>query len=229
MLTAVPERTLAAARAVASPATGRESGAVGRSDADARRQGDRRTRRQVLRVRRAGAEARAQWTTAMTGMFEAYPVDSAAVARRCSWRRGAPRVSARVCPDLHRVQCPVPRAEYARSWRADYLSGRDFRSKSAEKQLARMLSSKEFNSFESELSQNVSIRQINDRLYTFVYVCASGFVADSRTRMTKASGPRPCSGGDRFVALRANGWSTEPMMNSHSSFTGRARGLRHDS
>jgi len=52
----------------------------------------------MLRERRAAAAACAQWKTAMTGMFEAYPVDSAAVARRRSWLRGAPLISARVWP-----------------------------------------------------------------------------------------------------------------------------------
>ncbi|WP_162600655.1 hypothetical protein [Paraburkholderia sp. C35] len=145
----------------------------------------------------------------MTGMFEAYPVDSAAVARRRSWLRGAPLVSARVYPVLHGMQCPAPRAEFARSWRAHFLSWRNFRSKTAKRQLARMHSSNEFNSFESLSSQNVSIRQIKDHLYTFVYVCASGFVADSRFRMTKLPLPPQDGNGVRLVALRASGWSTE--------------------
>jgi hypothetical protein len=223
------EWPLAQSRDAASPAaTKREPETVGTNDADPTWRGDRRTRRQVLRARRAAAAACTQWTTAMTGIFEAYPVDSAAAARRRSWLRGAPLVYARVCPVLHGMQCPVPRAKFARSWRADYLSVRNFRIKLAERQLARMHSPNEFNSFESDSSRNVSIRQIKDRLYTFVYVCASGFVADSRTRMTKASSPHGRGRGVRLVALRASGWSTEPMMRTHTFSTGRARGLRHD-
>ena len=165
----------------------------------------------------------------MTGSFEACAVDSAGAARRRSWHRGAPLVYARVCPVLHGMQCPVPRAKFARSWRADYLSGRNFRIKLAERQLARMHSSNEFNSFESDSSRNVSIRQIKDDLYTFVYVCASGFVADSRTRMTKASSLPRRGRCVRFVALGASGWSTKPMMRTPTYFTRRARGLRHES
>jgi hypothetical protein len=163
----------------------------------------------------------------MTGMFEAYPVDDAAVARRRSWLRGAPLVSARVCPALHRVQYPVPRAEFARSWRADYLSWRNFRSKSAEKQLVRKHSTNKFDSLSSDSSKNTIIRQNKDHTYTFVYVCASGFVADSRTGMTKAPNPRQRGPGGYFVALRASKPRTEPMMRTHTS-SGRMGGLRHD-
>ena len=175
---------------------------IGTSDAAGAWRGDWRTGRRALHVRRATAAACTQWTTAMTGIFEAYPVDDAAAARRRSWLRGAPLVSAR--PVLHRVQYPGPRAEFTRSWRADYLSGRNFRSKLAERQLVRKHSTNEFNSFSSYSSRNVSIRQKNDRTYTFVYVCASGFVADSRTRMTKAPNPRQRGRDASFVALRAS-------------------------
>ncbi len=160
-----------------------------------------RTGRRALHTRRAAAAVCTQWTTAMTGMFEPYPVDNAAAARRRSWIRGAPLTSARASSALHRVQCPLPRAEFTRSWRADYLSWRNFRSKLAERQLDRKHSSNEFNSFLAELSRNVSIRQKNDRTYPFVYVCASGFVADSQSRMTKAPSPRSCGRGASFFCI----------------------------
>jgi hypothetical protein len=182
----------------------------------------------MLRARRAAAAACTQWTTAMTGMFEAYPVDGAAAARRRSWLRGAPLISARLRPDLHRMQYPVPRAEFARSWRADYLSWRNFRSKSAERQLVRIVSANEFNSCVSDLSRNSRFRQMKERLSTFVYVCASGFVADSRTRMTKVRNPHGRERGARFVALRASTSRTELMIRTHSFSTGRKSGLPHD-
>jgi hypothetical protein len=165
------------------------------------------------------------WTTTMTGIFEAYPVDNAAAARRRSWLRCAPLVSARVWPGLHGMQCPNPRADFAQSWRAVYLSWRNFRSKSAKRQLARMASANEFDSYLSDASKNAIISRKKARLYTFVYVCASGFVADSLTCLTKTSKPHGC--GMPVVALRASRSRAEPMMKSHTTFS-RPRGLRHD-
>ncbi|MEM5384443.1 hypothetical protein VSR68_12700 [Paraburkholderia phymatum] len=140
----------------------------------------------------------------MTGIFEAYPVDHAAAARRRSWLRGAPLVSARVWRDLHGMQCPGPRADFARSWRAEYLSLRNFRSKSAKRQLANPHSSNKIHSARLRESMNIAISQTKDRLFTFVYVCASGFVAELQTQRADAFKLLWGANVARMVALRAN-------------------------
>ncbi|MPW15492.1 hypothetical protein GCT13_00820 [Paraburkholderia sp. CNPSo 3157] len=164
----------------------------------------------------------------MTGIFEAYPVDHAAAARRRSWLRGAPLVSARVWRDLHGMQCPGPRADFARSWRAEYLSLRNFRSKLAKRQLANAHSSNEIRSNPSHIRMNIVTSRTGDRFFTFVYVCASGFVADLQTCPEYAFKPRWVAAVARIVALRANKPRTEPMMRVLPLATRRLRGLRHD-
>jgi hypothetical protein len=154
-----------------------------------------------------------QWTTSMTGMI-AYPVFSTAGARRRLWLRCAPLVSARAHQALHFVQCPVPRADFARSWRAEFLSWRNFRSKFAKRQLARMATSNEIDSYLSQARRKFGFIERKDRLYTFVYVCASGFVADSSTCLTKASIRQAIR--TRVVALRASNARLQPMIQFHT-------------
>lgn len=166
----------------------------------------------MLHTRRKADAVCAQWTTSMTGMI-AYPVLNAVAATRRSWLRFAPLVSARAWRPLHCVQCPVPRADFARSWRAEFLSWRNFRSKFAKRQLAGKHSSNEINSFLSHTRIKSRIIGRKDRLYTFVYVCASGFVADSSSCMTKHTSPAVRS--VRVVALRASKAGLQPMMKSH--------------
>jgi hypothetical protein len=164
----------------------------------------------------------------MTGIFEAHPVDHAAAARRRSWLRGAPLVSARVWRDFHGVQCPGPRADFARSWRAEYLSLRDFRSKSAKRQLDNGRSSNKINSNQRHASVNIAISWTGDRLFTFVYVCASGFVADLRAYPVNAFEPRWGVAVAGMVALRASKPRIDSMMRVLPLATRRLRGLRHD-
>jgi hypothetical protein len=167
----------------------------------------------------------AQWTTSMTAMF-AYPVRNAAQARRCFWPRCAPLVSARALRALHVVQCPVPRADFARSWRAEFLSCCNFRSKFAKRQLAGKQTSNEINSLLSHARIKLDFARQKNGLYTFVYVCASGFVAEWPTRLTKHT-PRT-SRPAGVVALRASNVRLQPMMKFHPLSFRRTRGLPDD-
>jgi len=168
----------------------------------------------------------AQWTTSMTGMF-AHPVFKTVEADGVrTWLRSAPLVYATGLRALHFVQCPVPRADFTRSWRAEFLSWCDFRSKFAKRQLAGNASSNKINSFLSQWRRKPEFVRRNNRLYTFVYVCASGFVADSKARMTKHTLPPVRS--VHVVALRASKAALPPMMKSSPHFFRRPSGMPDD-
>ncbi|WP_143062210.1 hypothetical protein [Paraburkholderia diazotrophica] len=74
----------------------------------------------------------------------------------------------------------------------------------------------------------MAISRTGDRLFTFVYVCASGFVADLQTCPEYAFEPGWSAAVARMVALRANKPRSEPMMRVLPLATRRLRGLRHD-
>ncbi|SIT45297.1 conserved hypothetical protein [Paraburkholderia piptadeniae] len=105
---------------------------------------------------------------------------------------------------------------------------RNFRSKSAKRQLANGRSSNEINSKQSNCSENMAISSTEDRLFTFVYVCASGFVADLQAYPANAFKPRWGAAVARMVALHASKPRTDSMMRALPLATRRLRGLRHD-
>jgi hypothetical protein len=73
----------------------------------------------------------------MTGMFEAYPVDESARLRGSGWSLAAhviPRTPSATRGTHGLAGCP--RGRCVRTWRTHFYHGADFRSKTAERQLA---------------------------------------------------------------------------------------------
>jgi hypothetical protein len=83
---------------------------------------------------------RAPWTTAMTGMCEAYPVDQSTRFDGSGWSLFLPfRFAARgsASASTHGWS-GCPRGKTVRTWRTDFYRGVDFRSKSAQRQLTKI-------------------------------------------------------------------------------------------